>query len=117
MRMIPPFAARYPHFSSRPLPGLLRHLPERDRRLDPAGPGDAELRQQTLDAAPSFADEDAAQDVLVLSRILPDHEDSRRPVEPAAVEDRAPLDAKILERVGRLVRVTALALRPASTPA
>ena len=61
--------------------------------------GDAELGEEALDAAPGFADQDAAHDGLVLRGVLTDHEHARRAVEPAAVEDRPPLEAELVWRV------------------
>src|SRR5262249_22456488 len=60
---------------------------------------DAELGKETLHTTTGFADEDAAHDGLVLRRILADHEHACRAVEPAAVEDRPPLDPKLVRRV------------------
>src|SRR5262249_2866485 len=60
---------------------------------------DPELREKSLKPRAGLADENAPYDRLVLSGILPDDEDTRGAVEPAAVEDRAPLGAKIFLRV------------------
>ena len=66
---------------------------------------DPELGQQALDPAPGLANQDAAHDGLVLRGILTDHEHARRAVEPAAMEDRPPLEAKLIWRIDVRVRV------------
>src|SRR4051794_15659792 len=61
---------------------------------------DTDLREQTLYALAGLADQDAPGDRLVCRGVLPQHEDAGRAVEPATMEDRTPLDAEILDRVG-----------------
>jgi hypothetical protein len=56
---------------------------------------DRQLGQESLDPLAGLADQDAPDDGLRLARVLPDHEDARRAVEPAAVEDRAPPDPEV----------------------
>ena len=66
---------------------------------------DPELGQQALDPAPGLADQDAAHDGLVLRGILTDYQHACRAVEPAAMEDWPPLEAKLIRRVDVRVRV------------
>ena len=58
------------------------------------------LASDALQPLARFAHEDAADDALVRGGILPDDEHARAPVEAAAVEDRPPLDAEVVGRIG-----------------
>ena len=62
------------------------------------------LRQEPLHALAGLADEDPPRDRLVLARVLADDQDPRRAVEPAAVEDRPPLDAEVGGRIDVALR-------------
>ena len=61
--------------------------------------GEPELRHQPLGTMAGLADQDPPNDRLGLGGVLPDHKQPRAPVEPSAVEQRAPLDAERLRRI------------------
>ena len=58
-----------------------------------------EAREGTTEQMPGLADEDSANDRLRLRRVLPDHEQPCGSIEPAAMEDRSPLDSESTRRV------------------
>ena len=60
---------------------------------------DAEPGEETLDSLAGFADKDPPRNRLVLRRILTQNEHARRPIQPAAMENRPPLCAKVLRGV------------------
>jgi ABC-type amino acid transport substrate-binding protein len=55
---------------------------------------DSEFPEEALDALAGLTDQAAVGDRLVLAGVLAEHQDPRAAVEPAAVEDRPPLDAE-----------------------
>ena len=58
------------------------------------------LDEEALQAMAGLPDEDPAGDRLVLGGVLADDEHARGAVEPPAVEDRAPFEAKAVGGVG-----------------
>jgi hypothetical protein len=68
---------------------------------------DPELPEKALDALAGLADQAAVGDRLVLAGVLAQHQDPRAAVEPAAVEDRPPLDPEAVGVLGVGARVVA----------
>ncbi len=65
---------------------------------------DAELGQEALDAMSGLTDQDAAEDRLVLGRVLSQDEHACASVESAAMEDRSPLQSEVGGWVDRCAR-------------
>jgi hypothetical protein len=65
--------------------------------------GETQLRDETLDAVPSAADECPTRNDFVLSGVLPDHKEPCAPIESASMKHRPPLRAEVLRGKDGLV--------------